>query len=516
MFIVDQAPTTHDPHVMSTSRWAWAGASHADQSALEQELEAELWCALADSALTPELPLDLLPVIAASDPARMSPRARLAMVRLTERAMAVISATQQKFVSAISVEAVALASADDANTLSSSGGLPIDQPEREQIAVALRVAPRTAGVRVNEAVALTTRLPELFDEVASGRISMQHARVIVDETAPLPPEQAQEVAREVVPLAQRAAVGVVRRRTALLAARVDPTLTERHAEAVTQRRVILQPEADGMASITIYDDAALCRQMYDEIDRLAREIQQPGQSIDSARADATSTLVLDPTAVITSRGYSIATVDSSLRGSKVSRSRSSISASGNPNTGNPNTSTGPIDPSPARGPLTPSSNRRRPRVAVEVDLPTLLGLADNPAHVRALGPIPARVARALATEGDLRRLVTDPVGRLIEVSPHTYRPGDALAELVQARDRTCCFPHCAQPAHLCDLDHIEPFNHEDPAQGGPTTADNLQTLCRRHHRLKTAGTWQVRRLDNGHLQWTGPSGEVVEVEPGGT
>ncbi|MFI5426259.1 HNH endonuclease signature motif containing protein [Aeromicrobium sp. UC242_57] len=48
-----------------------------------------------------------------------------------------------------------------------------------------------------------------------------------------------------------------------------------------------------------------------------------------------------------------------------------------------------------------------------------------------------------------------------------------------SRDQTCQFATCHRPAVECDLDHQIPWPH------GPTTARNLQTLCRRHHQMKT-------------------------------
>ncbi|MGI8517057.1 MAG: HNH endonuclease signature motif containing protein [Acidimicrobiia bacterium] len=38
---------------------------------------------------------------------------------------------------------------------------------------------------------------------------------------------------------------------------------------------------------------------------------------------------------------------------------------------------------------------------------------------------------------------------------------------------------CRRPAKWCDVDHIVSW-----LDGGPTSLDNLQLLCRFHHRLK--------------------------------
>ncbi|MFM8597776.1 MAG: DUF222 domain-containing protein [Mycobacterium sp.] len=61
------------------------------------------------------------------------------------------------------------------------------------------------------------------------------------------------------------------------------------------------------------------------------------------------------------------------------------------------------------------------------------------------GPLLAELIRSGATVRHLR-------GPLHEPEPR-YRPSEALAEFVRARDLTCRFPHCDVPAELCDLDH---------------------------------------------------------------
>lgn len=60
-------------------------------------------------------------------------------------------------------------------------------------------------------------------------------------------------------------------------------------------------------------------------------------------------------------------------------------------------------------------------------------------------------------------------------------PPPRLRTALLFRDGTCRADGCRTPAELCDIDHVTPWPQ------GPTSADNLQVLCRRHHRLKTAG-----------------------------
>jgi len=60
-----------------------------------------------------------------------------------------------------------------------------------------------------------------------------------------------------------------------------------------------------------------------------------------------------------------------------------------------------------------------------------------------------------------------------------YRPATAIRDYITARDQTCRYPHCRQPAWHADLDHTRPYH-----KGGPTCPCNLGALCRTHPILK--------------------------------
>ncbi|MQA83544.1 MAG: DUF222 domain-containing protein [Streptosporangiales bacterium] len=147
------------------------------------------------------------------------------------------------------------------------------------------------------------------------------------------------------------------------------------------------------------------------------------------------------------------------------------------------------------------------KVQVTVGAGTLLGLDNQPGELAGYGPIPADMARELAACGTWRRLLTDPAtGTLLDYGRTTYRPPAALAEFVRARDVTCRFPGCRQPAWRSDLDHVIPYPH------GPTATENLGPLCRRHHDLKQHG-WDVQRDPDGSYTWTAPSGHTYVSPP---
>jgi 5-methylcytosine-specific restriction endonuclease McrA len=151
----------------------------------------------------------------------------------------------------------------------------------------------------------------------------------------------------------------------------------------------------------------------------------------------------------------------------------------------------------------------RPSVQVTVALSTLLGLDEQPGDLDGSGPIPATLARRIAADpsGTWRRLVTDETGRLLDYGRNTYRPPKDLTEHVIARDRTCRFPNCNRKAGRCEIDHRRPWE-----QGGTTNRANLDALCSRHHHGKHQAGWRPKRLPDGTIEWTSPTGHKYTEE----
>jgi hypothetical protein len=145
-----------------------------------------------------------------------------------------------------------------------------------------------------------------------------------------------------------------------------------------------------------------------------------------------------------------------------------------------------------------------------VALSTLTGQDNQPAELDGHGPIPAALARRLADDptGTWRRLVTDPLGKLIDYGRTVYKPPAALRDFIIARDRTCRFASCNRPACRCEIDHI--VSWED---GGLTNEPGLQALCCRHHHFKHENDWTVERRADGTTIWTNPAGQTFVVDP---
>ena len=204
---------------------------------------------------------------------------------------------------------------------------------------------------------------------------------------------------------------------------------------------------------------------------------------------------------------------------------------------------------------TPLPRKHGQRVALQVTVAatTLAGLDDHPATLGSYGPIPAQVARELAQDATWRRLLTDPTGQVCSVGTDTYRPGADLTRTVIARDVTCTFPGCRQPATRCEIDHRIPYDHtraptgNSPGSSAPigtspgtraaraATADtptarttshsgdghepqtceaNLHALCKHHHQAKTDGWWHVvHDRTTGISLWTDRHGITYARHP---
>lgn len=130
-------------------------------------------------------------------------------------------------------------------------------------------------------------------------------------------------------------------------------------------------------------------------------------------------------------------------------------------------------------------------------------------------PLDAKTADELIAQAKwVYRMFTDPeTGVVLESTPTKYYIPAALKRMVEARHPDCSAPWCAVPARVCEKDHIEPFNHEDPESGGLTVMENLHPLCKRHHQEKTQKRLRVERMDDGSLAWVFPRIGAMLVYP---
>jgi hypothetical protein len=257
---------------------------------------------------------------------------------------------------------------------------------------------------------------------------------------------------------------------------VDPEgAAERHQAARRDRRVSINEEPDGMASLWALMSAPDAQASYQWLTRLALGCgKDDPRSMDARRSD----------------------IAAGLLSGRITNAAPDTPA-GDPGDG---VSGNPEPPRPV--------NPGKPLVQVLMPFTTLLGADDQPCELVGLGAITADQARDIAADAVLRRLVYDPLsGSLLDHGRTTYRPPAGLADHIRARDVYRRGPICNRRALDGHLDHIEPYPH------GPTSDTNLHGCCGHDHRMKHAPGWAVRALPDGRIQWVTPTGHRYHTEP---
>ena len=344
----------------------------------------------------------------------------------------------------------------------------VDDEEREDVATALRLSPTTAQNRIDVARVLVGHLPNTISALSTGEISVAHATVIARETATaikngLSPESVFRVEQTALAHAEFHTPGQVASKVKATIAKLAPEDFEEIVDrARDSRRVTFYPEADGMATVVAILPAEDAQTVMKSIE--AYIVKRDGEdaaewsvlSADMKRADALTAIASQALASMAN------------------------------------------DVQPHRRPIT---------ISVAIDLPTLLGLAENPGQLAGYGAIPASVARRLAADGNWQRFVSDPTtGNLLDFGREKYTPPQELVDYLLARDRVCRFPGCRRTGQSSDIDHAQSWE-----TGGETNPANLGLLCRRHHRMKTHGGWSLESNPDGSCLWKSPKGKTFFV-----
>lgn len=370
------------------------------------------------------------------DPARLTHDERIELLERTEEFRSSIDALQQLTLAELSREG----DAEDR----------AKEWVREEVAGIFSVAPITAGVRMHDAVTLTTRLPSTMDRLVDGSIRFWHAKVLVEACTGVADELAAKLERKVLDKALTESISEFRQTVKRALTRLDPRgAHEKHRQSYRDRRVSLRADENGMAGVYAYLRADHAMALMTGVDAHAASLADDGRTADQKRADVFADL-----------------------GAAMLNS------------------------------ATVKWQGRRPAVQVSVSLSTLLGGDDQPGELAGYGPIPASMARAIAHDpsGTWRRLITDPLGRLIRCGTQTYRPPQQLRDHVIAEQPTCTFFGCRRPACRGELDHVIPW----PQPPG-TVAENLGPPCKRHHDLKHQTDWTVKKRRDGFV-WLSPTG----------
>jgi len=121
----------------------------------------------------------------------------------------------------------------------------------------------------------------------------------------------------------------------------------------------------------------------------------------------------------------------------------------------------------------------------------------------------AETARRLSCDASLLALIENDKGEPLNVGRKSRTVSAPLRRLLNARDKGCRFPGCANSRYV-DAHHIEHW-----ANGGETKPSNLLSLCRFHHRAVHEGGIRIERLDDGALRFVKANGAAIDsVAPG--
>ena len=486
-----------------------AGAiSKQDCASSEQDGEDHV-----QSLLSAAPGITTLTALVAIDPFKLSASLRIDFLTALERQTAWLQAIMQRAI-------VAVAGNDSSSTDKIWDG--VDEAEREDIATALRLSPNTAQLRIDVARTLVNHLPNTCSALAMGEISASHATVIAKETAAAIRDGLSEFAiyqieEKALSFAEFHTPGQVANKVRTTIAQLAPAEFEEVVDRAREtRRVSCYNDADGMATVVAILPAQDAQIVMKSIEAYilkmnAKDERESGEIRSSVEVNGAAS----------GSEFNGAASGSEFNGAASGSEFNGAASGARTNQRTETNSWSLLSADNKRADAltailsaalsdsleTVKPHRRPVTVNVTIDLPTLLGLAQNPGQLSGYGAIPASVARELASDATWKRFITDPqTGNLLDYGREKYEPPQALVDFLLARDRTCRFPGCRQPATRSDIDHAHSWD-----SGGETNIENLGLLCRRHHRLKTHGRWGLISNADGSCEWTSPVGKKYFV-----
>lgn len=319
-----------------------------------------------------------------------------------------------------------------------------------EVALARRISPTRGGQHLGLATALTEDMPHTLAALRAGHLSEWRATIIVRETICLSRADRQAV-DDALFADPDALAGWGDRQLAAevkkIAYGLDPQhVTARAARAEKHRHVSIRPAPDTMAYVTALLPVAQAVSVFAALTIAA----------DAARA----------------RG------DDRSRGQVMADTFVARMTGREPSEGVP--------------------------VAVQLVMPAdgLFADSETPGYLMGHGTVPAGWARNLATDALatgaglwLRRLFTDAADHLAAMDSRARCAPEGLAHFITTREGGICrTPYCDAPVR--HIDHVVPH-----ADGGATSADNLQGLCESCNYAKQAAGWRAELAEA-----TGPPG----------
>ena len=107
-----------------------------------------------------------------------------------------------------------------------------------------------------------------------------------------------------------------------------------------------------------------------------------------------------------------------------------------------------------------------------------------------------------------RRLVTDPLGRLIDYGTTVYQPPAPCNASSKPATSTAAHPAASAAPSPATSTTSTPTARADPPP--PATCN---PLCARHHKLKHEAGWNLEVHDDGTTIWVTPAGIRTQIAP---
>jgi hypothetical protein len=157
-----------------------------------------------------------------------------------------------------------------------------------------------------------------------------------------------------------------------------------------------------------------------------------------------------------------------------------------------------------------------PLVNFMIDVPTLERLLNGTGDLTAPAdprqrrcetvggvPVPPSDVVAAMTWGQVRRVVVDSAGVVINMGRRQRLFTGNARQAVLLQSSRCVIAGCATPIHRCQADHLTEWSRH-----GPTDGPNSGPVCGRHNRLKNSG-YRVHRDQHGFWHTYRPDGTEI-------
>jgi hypothetical protein len=325
----------------------------------------------------------------------------------------------------------------------------------DEVGLAKRVSPGSGRKFLSRARTVVTGLPNTFKALATGSISEDKARIMVEETAVLGDADRRRVDSRMKRSLGPAGLRSLRTEARALSAEMDAeAAAKRAAKAASNRRVSLTPLEDGMGRISAILPLPQAVAAFESLRRAAEATVAGGAANGRSRAQVLADTVVERLS------------------------------------GQPSASAVPAE------------------VHLVVEAESLLSDGLVPAWLPGFGPLPAQTAREFVTANEARvlisRLFTRPEdGQLVGMEARGREFTGRLRQMLVFRDDVCRTPWCDAP--IRHADHAEPH-----AGGGPTEWNNGSGLCAACNFAKEHPGWAHEATAEG-LKVTTPSGRTYTV-----